>query len=141
MSCSIARDIRDLAEVLSGLNELNDVIQPTNIKGLFLLSAGLTPPNPSELLGSKRMREILAAAGASFEHVLIDSAPVLPVSDTVVLSTLVDGVVLVAASQTVRQLVRDACSRLAYVGTKVIGVVLNNVNPEHQRYYAPYVYY
>jgi succinoglycan biosynthesis transport protein ExoP len=130
-----------LAEVLSGLNELNDVIQPTNIKGLFLLSAGLTPPNPSELLGSKRMREILAAAGASFEHVLIDSAPVLPVSDTVVLSTLVDGVVLVAASQTVRQLVRDACSRLAYVGTKVIGVVLNNVNPEHQRYYAPYVYY
>ena len=87
------------------------------------------------------MREILAAASASFEHVLIDSAPVLPVSDTVVLSTLVDGVVLVAASQTVRQLVRDACSRLAYVGTKVIGVVLNNVNPEHQRYYAPYVYY
>lgn len=130
-----------LAEVLSGLNELDEVIQPTNIKGLFLLSAGLTPPNPSELLGSKRMREILAAAGASFEHVLIDSAPVLPVSDTVVLSTLVDGVVLVAASQTVRQLVRDACSRLAYVGTKVIGVVLNNVDPEHQRYYAPYVYY
>jgi len=130
-----------LAEVLSGLHELNEVIQPTNIKGLFLLSAGLTPPNPSELLGSKRMREILTAAGSSYEHVLIDSAPVLPVSDTVVLSTLVDGVVLVAASQTVRQLVRDACSRLAYVGTKVIGVVLNNVNPEHQRYYAPYVYY
>jgi polysaccharide biosynthesis transport protein len=130
-----------LTEVLSGLNELNDVIQPTNIKGLFLLSAGLTPPNPSELLGSKKMRELLTAAGASFEHVLIDSAPVLPVSDTVVLSTLVDGVVLVAASQTVRQLVRDACSRLAYVGTKIIGVVLNNVNPEHQRYYAPYVYY
>jgi len=130
-----------LAEVLSGLHELNEVIQPTNIKGLFLLSAGLTPPNPSELLGSKRMREILATAGAAYEHVLIDSAPVLPVSDTVVLSTLVDGVVLIAASQTVRQLVRDACSRLAYVGTKIIGVVLNNVNPEHQRYYAPYVYY
>ena len=130
-----------LAEVLSGLHELSEAIQPTNIKGLFLLSAGLTPPNPSELLGSKRMREILAAAGASFEHVLIDSAPVLPVSDTVVLSTLVDGVVLVAASQTVRQLVRDACSRLAYVGTKIIGVVLNNVDPDHQRYYAPYVYY
>jgi capsular exopolysaccharide synthesis family protein len=130
-----------LAEVLSGLHELDEVIQPTNVRGLFLLSAGLTPPNPSELLGSKKMRETLIAAGASFEHVLIDSAPVLPVSDTVVLSTLADGVVLVAGSQTARQLARDACSRLAYVGAKIIGVVLNNVNPDHQRYYAPYVYY
>jgi len=87
------------------------------------------------------MRDILAVAAASFEHVLIDSAPVLPVSDTVVLSTLVGGVVMVAASQTVRQLVRDACSRLVFVGVKILGVVLNNVNPDHQRYYAPYSYY
>jgi succinoglycan biosynthesis transport protein ExoP len=130
-----------LTEVLVGLQELDKAIQSTSSKGLFFLSAGVTPPNPSELLGSHKMRGILAAAASSFDHVLIDSPPILPVSDSVVLSTLVDGVVMVVSAQTAKDLVRDACSRLIYVGSKMLGVVLNNVDPQQGRSYAPYYTY
>jgi len=126
-----------LAEVLSGLQALEDAIQPTDVKGLYLLSGGLTAPNPSELLGSKKMLEVLAEAGSSYDHVLIDSAPILPVSDSVILSTQVDAVVIVIGSKTPKRLVRDTCSSLFYVGAKMLGVVLNNVDPEQQPYYAP----
>jgi capsular exopolysaccharide synthesis family protein len=130
-----------LAEVLAGLHELHEVIQPTRVKGLYLLTAGLIPPNPSELLGSMRMRELLASLSTTYDHVLIDTAPILPVSDSVILSTLVDGVVIVSGAQTAKQLVRDACSRLIHVSARILGVVLNNANPELQRYYAPYLYH
>jgi len=129
-----------LTEVLTGHEELAKAIQPTKVKGLYLLTAGLTPPNPTELLGSRKMREILVAAGTSFQHVLIDAAPVLPVSDSVLLSRLVDGVVVVAGASTARQLVRDACARLTQVGAKLLGVVLNDVSPEYQRYSESYNY-
>lgn len=129
-----------LSEVLTGGEELAKAIQPTGVKGLYLLSAGLTPPNPTELLGSRKMREILFAAGTSFPHVLIDAPPILAVSDSVLLSTLVDSVVLVASAQTARPVVRDACSRLTHVGAKLLGVVLNDVNPQHQRYSESYTY-
>jgi succinoglycan biosynthesis transport protein ExoP len=129
-----------LTEVLTGHEELANAIQPTNVNGLYLLSAGLTPPNPTELLGSSKMRGILAEAAASFEHVLIDAPPILPVSDSVLLSRLVDGVVVVADAQTAKPLVRDGCSRLMYVGAKLLGVVLNNVSRQHQRYSESFNY-
>jgi succinoglycan biosynthesis transport protein ExoP len=131
-----AEEAPGLADVLSGLHELEEAIQPTTVKGLFFLSGGLNVPNPSELLGSKKMRQVLAAVGSSYDYVLIDSAPVLPVSDSVILSTQVDGVVIVVGSNTAKRLVRDTCSRLLYVGAKMLGAVLNNVTPDQQHYYA-----
>jgi polysaccharide biosynthesis transport protein len=131
-----------LTEVLTGLCKLEDAIQPTAVKGLFFLSAGLNPPNPSELLGSRKMREVLAAVESVYDHVLIDSAPILPVSDTVVLSTMVDGVVVVASAKTAKKLVRDACYRiLHHVSAKILGIVLNNVDTEQRGYHAPYYIY
>lgn len=124
-----------LTQVLSGLATLDEAIQPTGVRGLYFLSAGLTPPNPSELLGSKRMREVLASLEAAYDHVLIDSAPILPVSDSVVLSSLVDRVVIISGARTPKQLVRDACTRLMYIGAKILGIVLNEASPELQRYY------
>ena len=130
-----------LTEVLTGLCDLKDAIQPTAVKGLFFLSAGVNPPNPSELLGSRKMREVLAAVETLYDHVLIDSAPILPVSDTVVLSAMVDGVVLVASSETARKFVRDAYYRMFHVSAKMLGVVLNNVDAEQQRHDASYYSY
>jgi len=127
-----------LTEVLTGHCELKDVIQPTAVKGLFLLSAGANPPNPSELLGSRKMREVLAALESAYSHVLIDSPPILPVSDTVVLSTMVEGVVVVVDAETAKKLVREACYRIFRISAKMLGVVLNNVKAEEQRYYASY---
>ena len=127
-----------LAQVLSGLATLDEAIQPTGVKGLYLISAGLTPPNPSELLGSKMMREVLASLEAAYDHVLIDSAPILPVSDSVALSSMVDGVVIISGARTPKEIVRDACARLIYIGAKVLGIVLNEASPELQRYYHRY---
>lgn len=105
---------------------------------LFFLGAGSVPPNPTELLGSQRMREVLARLQKRFAYVLIDAPPLTPVSDSVVLSTLVDGVVLVVDQQrTSRQTVRDARARLAYARAKVLGVVLNRSDAEEGVY--PYV--
>jgi capsular exopolysaccharide synthesis family protein len=114
---------------------LDEAIQPTGVKGLYLLSAGLTPPNPSELLGSKRMCEVLATLEAAYDYVLIDSAPILPVSDSVVLSSLVDGVVIISGARTPKEVVRDACARVMHIGAKILGIVLNEASPELQRYY------
>jgi len=130
-----------LTETLTGLCEFEDVVQPTAVKGLFLLSAGLTPPNPSELLSSGKMRELLAVAASSYEYVLIDSPPILPVSDSVVLSALVDGVVIVANAQTPKLIVREGCARLLYIGARILGIVLNDVDPQQRSSYAPYYLY
>jgi succinoglycan biosynthesis transport protein ExoP len=128
-----------LAEVLSGLCTLEEAIQPTAVKGLSILCAGANSPNPSELLGSRKMAEVLAQLGSDFRYVLLDSAPVLPVSDTVFLSTMVDAVVVVAGRHTPRQVVRLGCARLGAIGARIIGAVLNSVELEHEPYYTHYM--
>lgn len=125
-----------LTEVLTGSAALEAAIQPTTVNGLYFLAAGGLPPNPTELLGSEKMAEILVNAASSYQHVIIDSAPLLPVSDSVILATMVDGVVIVVGAQTAKSLVRGACSRLALVGAKMIGAVLNNIDRYDQSYYA-----
>lgn len=124
-----------LTEVLVGQKKLDEVIHPTAANGLFFMSAGSLPPNPTELLGSDKMREILAALTAEYDCVLIDAAPIMPVSDTVILSTMVDGVLFVAGPRTPKQMIRSASSRLHHVGAKIFGVVLNQINPQAPEYY------
>jgi succinoglycan biosynthesis transport protein ExoP len=127
-----------LTEVLSGMGEFDDLIRPTGFSNLFLLSSGEIPPNPSELLGSDKMREVLSLLGERYDHLLVDSPPVIAVTDAVVLSTLVDGVVLVTNKRTPRQQVKAALSRLRYSRTKLFGVVLNMVGPSVFSYHSPY---
>src|SRR5690242_21350344 len=79
--------------------------------------------------------------GSMYEYILIDSAPVLPVSDSVLLSALVDGVVVVADRRTARQAVRLGCTRLSSIGARIIGTVLNNVDIGHQPEYTRYPQY
>jgi capsular exopolysaccharide synthesis family protein len=138
MNCHVSPG---LTEVLSGISAVEDAIQATNVKGLFFLGAGAISPNPSELLGSSRMSEVLARVGSMYEYILIDSAPVLPVSDSVLLSTLVDGVVVIAGRRTARQATRLGCTRLGSIGARIIGTVLNNVDIEQQPEYARYMQY
>jgi polysaccharide biosynthesis transport protein len=132
-----------LTEALTGRREVHELIRPTHIDGLSLLTSGSLPPNPTELLGSEKMRQLLAQLAQEFDFVIIDSPPVLPVSDAIILSTLVDGVVVVVNSEaTAKQQVRIACARLRYARAKIFGAVLNKVNvtsPEY-RYYSSYYY-
>lgn len=130
-----------LTEVLVGQKQASDVIRPIGNGGLSFMSAGSVPPNPTELLASRRMQEVLEELSASYDSMLIDSPPVMPVSDSVVLSRLVDGVVIVVGPRTPKQLVRHACSRLGQVGARILGVVLNQVNMKSPDYYHYHRYY
>jgi polysaccharide biosynthesis transport protein len=130
-----------LTEVLAGARNLQEVIHQTRIEGLDLLAAGMEPPNPTELVGSDKMREVLSMLTSMYDVVIVDSPPVLPVSDSQLLSTMVDGVVVVINSRkTSKQQVRAACTKLEFARAKIFGVVLNQVDVRHPdyKYYSHY---
>jgi capsular exopolysaccharide synthesis family protein len=106
---------------------------------LALLAAGKRPPNPTELLGSDLMKQLLASACERFDYVLIDAPPLVGVSDSMLLATMVDGVVLVTDQQrTQRAQVKAAHTRLVYARAKVLGTVLNRAEEEEAPYYAEF---
>jgi capsular exopolysaccharide synthesis family protein len=114
-------------------------LQNTWVEGLRLVSSGPLPPNPSELLGSRRMEEIVAALLERADVVLFDAPPVVAVTDAAVLATKVDGVLLVInAGGTKRDYARAAKARLEKVNANLLGAVLNNVrfDVSLHRYYA-----
>lgn len=134
-----------LTDVLTGNGAAPDLIKQTSIPKLDFLSRGKISPNPAQLLGSDKMRETLDALETSYAFIVIDSAPLLPINDTPLLSTKVDGVVLVIKSQEVsNHVVRQARERLAYVKARFLGVVLNSIDlrsPEYKDYRSSYVSY
>jgi succinoglycan biosynthesis transport protein ExoP len=118
-----------LTEILTGLREPRELIHPAYTPGLFFLSGGSTPPNPADLVGSRKMRDTLGALQQEYDYILIDSPPVMLVSDAVLLSTMVEGVVLVVdVQQTPKQVLREACARLRYARARMLGTVLNRVD-------------
>jgi succinoglycan biosynthesis transport protein ExoP len=131
---------RGLSTILSNEMSEADVLglitqQETN--GLWVLTSGPLPPNPAELLGSESMRRLLKTLAARFTQIIIDSPPIGSFTDGVLISTQVDGVLLVVHSgKTSRNVARRARQILHDVGAKIFGVVLNNVNlREHDYYY------
>lgn len=131
-----------LSSCISMGTALSDAVQKTSIEGLYALTAGVIPPNPSELLGSEQMRELLQEAREIYDYVLIDLPPVLPVADALVLGAMVDGVVMVIDSGEVKvDMARDVKKQLQHAGADILGVVLNKVRSEHHGYGYGYYYY
>jgi capsular exopolysaccharide synthesis family protein len=114
-------------------------LQETAVPNLYLLSSGTLPPNPAELLGSRRMSEVIAALQQHAEMVLFDAPPVIAVTDAAVLASKVDAVLLVvSAGKTKREHAKKAKTLLDKVNAHLIGTVLNNVKGETglYQYYA-----
>ncbi len=100
----------------------------TEVEGLSVLTSGPLPPNPAEVMGSRRMEEIIAALAERADQVLFDTPPVVAVTDAAVLATKVDGVVLVvSAGHTRRDHARTAVQRLQQINARLVGAVLTNV--------------
>lgn len=120
----------------------DDHTEETEVPNLSVYVAGPHPPNPAELLQSERFKTVLKRLTTKFDYVLLDSPPVLAVTDAAVLSTLVDGVVMVTrAFQTRKELAQHAVRRLTDVGAHVAGIVLNAVNLTKDEYKYSYQYY
>lgn len=117
-----------LSNVLAGLVDVDDVLQQWGRTTLSVLPAGHIPPNPSELLGSATMRNVLAELTTRFDYVIIDSPPVLAITDAVVVSRLAGGTMLVAASGVARKNeVAAALDALDGVAQRVVGVVMTHM--------------
>ena len=133
-----------LVNYLTGERGWRDVVQPTNVPGLSAIVTGQIPFNPAELLSLERMRLLILEAAADYNFVLLDSPPLVNVADSRILSTMVEGVILVVrAGSTPRDLVQRAQVYTSSVGANVFGVVLNNLDireddSEYKYYRAGY---
>ncbi|MGI5287049.1 polysaccharide biosynthesis tyrosine autokinase [Nonomuraea polychroma] len=127
-----------LTDVLIGKARLGEVIQTWGEPGLFVLPSGQVPPNPSELLGSRMMREVLEQLTGDYDIVIIDAPPLLPVTDAATLAAVCDGVMLVARyGKTREEHILDATEQLSSINARILGTVLNFV-PAKATHYRGY---
>jgi receptor protein-tyrosine kinase len=128
-----------LTDVIVGRGELEAAMQPVGVNGLMLLPSGKLPPNPSELLGSDAMVQLLERLRDRFDVVVVNTPPLLPVTDAAVLSAHADGVlVVVRAGRTTRQQLTLAMRTLNAVGARVLGTVLNMAPTDRGSSYEAY---
>lgn len=122
--------------------EISDHLKSTGIDNLEVITSGLLPPNPTEMLGSQRMDELIQRLEEIADVVIIDSSPVLAAADAVVLSQRVNGVVLIIETgRTRRDATRHTVDRLRQVGANILGVVFNRVSGRDAAYNYYYSYY
>lgn len=121
---------------------VNDIFYKTTVENLYVIPSGPTPPNPSELIGSKRMEKLIVALQEAFDLVIYDAPPVLSVTDAQILATKVDGTILVVReNKAEKEAVKQAVGLIQHVRAKIIGTVLNDVDGAAAGYYGYYGYY
>ncbi len=136
-----------ITNYLVGRAIVDDIIRISPIRNLDIITSGTIPPNPSELIGSQRMKEFLAEMQTRYDLILLDTPPVIAVTDAQIVSTLVDGMILVVSSGvTQTELAKRAKDLILKVGGKIIGLVLNNFDiyntyGSYYKYYRYYNYY
>jgi capsular exopolysaccharide synthesis family protein len=132
---------RGLTNVLLQNAVLDEVIIPAETAGLFLFPSGPIPPNPAELIGSEKIKDLWPQLLERYDYVLVDAPPVLAVTDASLLAGQMDGVILIVKSGTSRvDMIQDAKAQLVKANSRILGVVLNQVRMS-QKDYSYYYYY
>ncbi|EPY6466768.1 CpsD/CapB family tyrosine-protein kinase [Clostridium sporogenes] len=135
-------NIRGLSNLLIEDNSIDGVIQQSSVDNLYILTSGVKPPNPSELLSSRKMNNFIETSKKHYDYIILDTPPVGVVTDAQLVSQYSDGGILVTASgQVERELAIRAKQLLEKVNAKIIGVVLNKVDTEFGNGYRYYNYY
>ena len=133
------KNVHGLSHYLAGKDVLDDIVCMTNIPELYMIFSGVTVPNPSELLGSRRFPAMLEALKKVFDYIIIDSPPIGSVIDAAIIGTHVDGAVLVVAYDDVSYKAADkAKTQLEKGGCRILGAVLNRVDMRKGSYYGGY---
>lgn len=118
---------------------LKEIVYETSLSNLCVIPSGPVPPNPSELIGSRRMSELIAILNEKSDLVIYDAPPILSVTDAQILSSKVDGVVLVVRNNYAKKdNVREAARLINHVNGHIIGSILNDVNATQDGYYGYY---
>jgi succinoglycan biosynthesis transport protein ExoP len=137
----ISRD-QGMSNILVGNKDMDGILIHTEIPNLDVIPCGPIPPNPSEMLGSTRMKKLLEMLRKDYSHIIIDSPPITAVTDAVVLAKSTDGVVLVIrANDTAREMIKNGLNQMQAVGANVLGAVLNGVDMGRDSYYYYQYYY
>lgn len=125
-----------LTNFLSGDRDFKGILKPYDeLPKLKVITSGPIPPNPAELLSSQEMKNLIQSLKGQFNHIVIDSPPAISFTDSAILSTLVDGVVIVAMSgKSSIQLIKRFKQRLGNIGARIYGVVLNGIKPDSFEY-------
>lgn len=131
---------KGVSTLLSGAGTIEDAMQiSSHLPNLWVLPSGPIPPNPAELLSSPRLQEILRDLRPRFRHIILDSPPLLQVTDATILSTLTDGVIFIIESGvTPRKALLRSCKTLQSARAKVLGIVVNKVDTRFDGYYGYY---
>lgn len=131
-----------LTNCITSGESIEDFIQESNIeKNLFILTCGVIPPNPSEILGSKEMESSIRTLEQRFDYVLIDMPPIMPVTDTLVLAGKVDGVIVVVEAERISPAIaKEMKDRLVKNGANILGVIINKIDIDSSSSYG-YGYY
>jgi polysaccharide biosynthesis transport protein len=130
-----------LSSLLVGSAKASDAVRTTQTPNLWVLPAGPHPPNPAELLGARRFKDLLGNLNNHFDWVIVDSPPVMAVTDAALIARLVTGVVYVIGSeQTSRYAAREALEQLSATRGRILGAVLNRVDLNRNPYYYSHYY-
>ncbi|MCD6269215.1 MAG: polysaccharide biosynthesis tyrosine autokinase [Deltaproteobacteria bacterium] len=134
---------KGLSSLLTGLEKLQDVIHKTDYEGLDFISSGPLPPNPAELVSSRRMRELLKVCCKYYDHVVIDSPPYQGFAELLVMANMVDGIILVAVEgDTPREGVSHFRKSLLNIGGNILGAIINKTGQKKgYSSYSGYKYY
>jgi len=133
---------KGISGVISESYSIKDAIITSEVENLQILPSGPLPPNPAELLGSKKMARLISGLRSVYDRVIIDTPPITAVTDSVVLSSMVDAVALVVrTNETPRQLIQNGVEQLKNVNANIIGAILNGVNAGRDSYYYYQYYY
>ena len=136
----VSRD-RGMTNLLVGSDGIEKTLIHTQIPNLDLIPSGPLPPNPSEMLGSERMADLVKELRKHYTRILIDSPPITAVTDSMILSKYVDGViVIIRAGDTVRDVAKNSIKQLQTVGAHILGGILNAVDIGKDKYYYYYYY-
>jgi polysaccharide biosynthesis transport protein len=129
-------NVQGITNFLSGDSDADSLMKKyPRVPNLRVITSGPIPPNPAELLSSNEMRNLLVHLRKSFKHIIIDSPPAISFTDAAILSTLADGVVIVAmANKSSLHLIRRFKQRLQNLGARIFGVVLNGIKPNSLEY-------
>jgi len=132
---------RGLTNILAEHLDYKTFANEVGVPNLDVITSGPKPPNPSELLGSQRMQDFLAEVKKDYDIIILDTPPVVPVTDAAVLSRIADGVLLVTAyGRTTYEMAAKAKDNLQKVNANILGVVINSVPTQGNTYYYYYYY-
>ncbi len=130
-----------LSEYLQGKREQDEIFVDTGVQNLSIIMAGRRPKNPSELLSSRRMQQLISFARAKFDYIFIDTPPVMPLTDPSIIGAMTDGVLMVIqAGRTQRDVVKGAETRLYQAKAKTLGYIMTNVEHHLPNYLYRYIH-